>query len=238
MTKMWVLRLRQRRSTDLKDEGNTVGWYTRTTGVRCFKGKLEGDGPRVAVGGVGLDGRLLLWAAVVVVRLFRLDLLHHGAERAWQRRRGGGEGQSQVIHDPDDSKLWGKHYDLTASGKFRRTNKRQCNPGSMEKSINLELTFDRCLCACVCACVYDEWWSVLSTLPLFLSRLKVGIWTGVRAWTGVGGTRRGRLLRRTKEETKSGMTALLGLQDSGLKLNFSLLSSLMYTNFEKVFHCV
>lgn len=34
----------------------------------------------------------------------------------------------------------------------------------------------------------------LSTLPWFLSRLKVRIWTGVRSWTGVGRTRRGRLL--------------------------------------------
>lgn len=40
--------------------------------------------PWVTVGGVGLDGRLLLWAAVVVIRLFWLNLLHHGTKRAWQ----------------------------------------------------------------------------------------------------------------------------------------------------------
>lgn len=46
--------------------------------------RKEGEWPGVSTGQVVLDWRLFAWAAIVIIRLLRLEVLHHSAQRAYK----------------------------------------------------------------------------------------------------------------------------------------------------------
>lgn len=46
--------------------------------------RKEGEWPGVSTGQVVLDWRLFAWAAIIIIRLLRLEVLHHSAQRAYK----------------------------------------------------------------------------------------------------------------------------------------------------------